>query len=138
MFDRFITARNDDLFALPHLVKRMLEAEPQAAGINAPVDVLENDTEVRLTLEMPGLDRESLKVTVESGVLSISGEKKAGIEVGESDYFRGERRFGKFARNFTVPSRVDATNIAAKYVDGVLEVTMPKVPAAQPRKIEVK
>lgn len=139
MLDRFLHSRSDDLFAFPHLVKRMLEAEPQSAGVlNAPVDVHETDTDVRLTLEMPGLDRESLEVTFEAGVLSISGAKKPAVEVGERDYFRGERRFGKFARTFTVSNRVDASQIVAKYTDGVLEITMAKVPAAQPRKIEVK
>ena len=133
---------NNDLFTLPQIVQRFfedVEATPRAAQhITPPVDVLENDTEVRLVLEVAGLDRESLKVTFENQVLSVSGEKNNRLTPPEGAYFRGERRFGKFNRQFTVPTRVDASKIEAKYADGLLEIAMPKTPESQPRKIEVK
>lgn len=138
MFDRI--ARNSDLFSLPQLVQHFFdEAETRQAGaIVPPVDVLETDTEVKLVLEVAGLDRASMRVTFENGVLTVAGEKNQRLTPQQGAYFRGERRFGRFHRSFNVPTRVDANKIEAKYADGLLEITMPKAVEAQPRKIEIK
>lgn len=137
MYDA-ITARHDLFHTLPRIVQRMFdEIEPRAAGPHVPVDLVETDTEVRLLLEVPGLDRESLKVTLENGLLTVAGEKKQ-PQVTEDAQYRGERRFGPFERRFRVSNRVDQARIEAKYADGVLEVLMPKTADAQARRIEVK
>jgi len=141
MYARTIRSVND-LFALPHLVQKMLDdtEAPRAAtpDLVPPVDVLETDSEVKLVLEVAGLDRASLNVTLENGVLSVSGEKQQRLQPQERDHFHGERRFGKFARTFKVPTRIDAGRIEARYTDGVVEIVMPKTPEAQPRRIEIK
>lgn len=141
MFERIPRPGHSDLFSLPQIMQRMFEdVEPSArsAAINPPVDILENDTEVRLVLEVAGLDRESMKVTFENHVLTVSGEKNQKLTPPEGAYFRGERRFGRFHRAFTVPTRVDASKIEATYTDGLLSIVMPKTAEAQPRKIEIK
>ncbi|MBI4860898.1 MAG: Hsp20/alpha crystallin family protein [Candidatus Riflebacteria bacterium] len=136
-----IIRHDNDLFALPELVSRLLEmgtpGRAGAASIAAPVDVLETDKEFRLVAECPGLSRESLNVSMEGGTLTISGEKRPVWEVREDEFYRAERRFGKFSRSFTIPTRVDSSKIQATYKDGVLEVVLPKAPEAQPQKIQV-
>lgn len=137
MYDA-ITRRHDLFHTLPSLVQKMFdEVEPRQAGFHAPVDLLETESEVRLLVEVPGLDRESLKVTLESGVLTVAGEKKQ-PQLAEGMQYRGERRFGSFERTFRVSKRVDSARIEARFADGLLEIVMPKTPEAQPRKIEVK
>ena len=142
MFERISRTGHSDLFSLPQIVQKMFEdVEPSArnsGAINPPVDILENDTEVKLVLEVAGLDRESMKVTFENSVLTVAGEKNQKLTAAEGAYFRGERRFGRFHRSFTVPTRVDASKIEAAYADGLLTITMPKSVEALPRKIEIK
>ena len=131
--------RSNDLFTLPNLINRLFEEGSRTqASLTPAVDILETDGAIKLVFEVPGLDKQSLSVTFENSTLSVSGEKKPQGEVPENAYFSGERRFGKFARAFTIPVRVDPNGIAAKYQDGLLEVVLPKAAEAQPRKIEVK
>lgn len=141
MFERNARSVNS-LFALPHIVEKMLaDIEPTprpAAEFVPPVDVVENETEVRLVLEVPGLDRASMQVTLENGVLTVAGDKVQKLERKDGSYYRTERRFGKFNRTFRLSERVDSAKIEARYNDGLLEIVMPKTPEAQPRKIEIK
>lgn len=104
-----------------------------------PVSVREDDTALYVECEIPGVSREDVKVTVENGVLTISGEKGEERREGqEGTYHVFERRYGRFERRFTLPSNVDAEHIRARYVNGVLEVTLPKTEAAKPRQIEIQ
>lgn len=142
MFDLITRNGHHDLFSLPRIVQQILdEAHPAprpGIGLSVPVDVLETDAEVRLVLEVAGLDRESMKVTLQNNVLTLAGEKQRRTETPEGACFRGERRFGKFSRSFTLPTRVEADRIEARYSDGVLEVVCPKTPEARPRQIEIR
>ena len=78
--------------------------------------------------------------SVENGVLSITGEKRAEVREGEEggDFHLVERRYGRFERRFTLPRSVDAEKVSAEFRDGLLTVTLPKAEAAKPRRIEVK
>lgn len=105
-----------------------------------PADVLENDAELKFSIDVPGLDPENLNVTVENSVLTVSGERSWQREEGkpEGDYHLFERRYGRFERSFALPQRVDAEKIDATVDNGVLTIVLPKLEEARPRKIAVK
>ena len=102
------------------------------------VDISEDDKEYIIKAELPGLKREEVKVTVEDGVLSISGERKAEKEEKTRKYHRVERSYGSFVRSFTLPDGSDATKVNADFKDGVLNVHLAKSPKTQPKAIEIK
>ncbi|CAB4243637.1 Heat-shock protein Hsp20 [Methylacidimicrobium sp. AP8] len=101
-------------------------------------DVTEDDKEYVVKLELPGMKREEVKVTIESGELTISGERKAEKEEKNKKYHRIERAYGAFSRSFVIPDDVVADKIEAHFKDGILEVHLPKGEHAQPKTIEVK
>jgi HSP20 family protein len=103
------------------------------------VNVEENQDELLLTAEIPGMSREQIQIEVENHVLTIRGEKAIErSEDGEgTKYHVWERRHGSFARSFTLPRTVRSEDIAADYRDGVLTIRMPKAPEAKSRKIEI-
>jgi len=103
-----------------------------------PVDIEENDREYILKAELPGMKKEEVKLTVEGGTLSISGERKAEKEEKDKKYHRMERSYGAFQRSFTLPEGALAEKISAEFKDGVLLVHLPKDETAKPQAIEVK
>ena len=102
------------------------------------VDILEDDHEYLIKADLPEMKKEEVKVTMENGVLSITGERKVEKEEKSKKFHRIERSFGSFERTFTVPEDADTKKIAADFRDGVLKVHLPKVPAPKPNPIEVK
>ena len=137
MYDMIRKTNGHDVFASP-LFRLFDEASRPVRTMVPPVDVLESDTEIRLVMEIAGLNRETLDVTLENQTLTIRGEKKPLWENREGVTYTGERTYGQFTRAFKIPSRVNAGDIQASYADGLLEVVLPKAPEAQPRRIEVK
>lgn len=106
-------------------------------GWNPRVDVSEHEDRYEVTAEVPGLSKEDVSVTLEKGVLTISGEKKRTTETNEDTFRHTERVYGKFSRSFNVGDRVAADKISAGYKDGVLTVTLPKAEEVKPKAIEV-
>jgi HSP20 family protein len=105
----------------------------------APVaDITEDDKEYLIKAELPDLKKEDVKVTVENGVLTITGERKMEKEEKGKKYHRIERAYGSFARSFTLPEDADAQKIQAEFKDGILTVHLPKNENAKPKQIEVK
>jgi HSP20 family protein len=103
------------------------------------VDITENDHEYLFKADLPEVKKEDVKVTVENGMLTISGERKVEREEKNTKFHRIERSFGRFLRTFTIPEDADASKIAADFKDGVLRVHLPKSAAAKkPKPIEVK
>jgi HSP20 family protein len=102
------------------------------------VDVFEAENEIVLRAELPGLSEEDVEITLENGRLAVRGEKKLEKEEVEGEYRRVESRFGSFFRSFAVPNSVDRERIEATFEKGVLQVSLPKVEAAKPQRIEVK
>jgi len=103
-----------------------------------PVDIYQNgDHEVVLKAELPEMTREDIDITVDNGTLTIRGEKKLSNEVKEEQFHRVERRYGAFARSFSLPQTVDSTKVAAEYKNGVLTVRLPLREEAKPRQIKV-
>jgi HSP20 family protein len=104
-----------------------------------PADVRETEDGYLVEVELPGLTAEAVDVSVENGVLSISGEKRTDREEGsrEGGRYLIERRYGRFQRHFTLPNSVDGAKVAARFENGVLVVDLPKAAGAKPRKVKV-
>ena len=90
-----------------------------------------------MQVELPGFKREDIQVSLQDGVLTISGERKEEKVSKESEVHRQERYYGKFARALTLPTAVAADKVKAAYKDGVLTVTLPKAEEAKPKQIDV-
>ncbi len=113
----------------------------QGMTVWAPaVDVRETNDELQVTAELPGLAPEDVNVTVENGVLTISGEKKQEVQEGKEDgnYYLYERRYGRFERSFSLPRSVNADKVKASFENGVLTIALPKAEAAKPRKVQIQ
>lgn len=102
------------------------------------VDVYENEGDLVVQAELPGVLKDQIKVDVEGQVLTIKAEKKAEHEVKNKDYYFGERSFGKYERSFKLNDTVDTSSVQAAYQDGVLKVSMKRKPEASPRNIEIQ
>jgi HSP20 family protein len=102
-----------------------------------PVDLLEREDSLVLKADLPGLTKDDVNVEVRDNVLTISGERRSDIEDKQNGYYRVERAFGSFSRSLTLPEGVDAERIAAKFENGVLEVTIPKPEQRKPRRIAI-
>ena len=106
-------------------------------GWHPRVDVVESDHEFTVHAELPGLNKDDIKVTLEDNVLTIEGERKYEDEQKDTQFFRRERSYGTFKRAFKLGTEVQEDKIAANYKDGILTLTLPKSEAAKPRQIEV-
>jgi HSP20 family protein len=102
------------------------------------MDVLENDNELTVRMDLPGLAPENLKVEVNDGVLTISGEVGDTIEKEGERYHYRERSYGAFQRSLRLPNTIDTEKVDATFENGVLHLTLPKLPEAQPKQIAVK
>jgi HSP20 family protein len=102
------------------------------------VDITEDAKEYILTAELPELKKEDVKVIVENGELTISGERKFEKEEKDMKYHRIERSYGSFIRSFTLPEGVTGEKVVADFKDGMLKVHLPKDENAKPKTIEVK
>lgn len=102
------------------------------------VDIAEQDDQYIVKVELPGVHKDDVKITLESNILTIRGEKKQEKEITEDNYHRVERSYGSFQRSFTLPTTVKADKIDAGVKDGILTVSLPKVEEAKPKQIEVK
>lgn len=103
-----------------------------------PVDITEDDKEFLIKAELPGMKREDVKVSVEDGVLTLTGERKSEHEEKTKKQHRIERSYGRFERSFGLPNEADAAKVSAEFKDGVLQVHLPKNPDAKPRSVEIK
>jgi HSP20 family protein len=103
------------------------------------VDIFETEHhDLVLKVELPGMNREDIDVTVENGTLVLKGQKKFDEAVKEEHYRRIERSYGEFYRSFTLPNTVDASKVSADYKNGILTVKLPFREEAKPRTINVE
>ena len=104
------------------------------------IDVVDDGTALRITAELPGMDREDLQTTIEDGALVLRGEKKQDIRSEENGCYRLERAYGAFMRSIPLPDGVDLDHVEANFDRGVLTLRLPKTGSSQSavRKIEVK
>jgi HSP20 family protein len=102
------------------------------------VDIAEDDKEYTVKAELPGLSKENIKVSVEGGVLAITGERKVEKEEKDKKYHRIERSYGSFTRSFALPDDASGDKVSAEFKDGVLKVHLPKEEKAKSKSVEVK
>jgi HSP20 family protein len=114
------------------------QEEPLTSSSFAPaVDVYEDEHNVTLKIEVPGIDEKDIDVRIENNTLTVHGDRKIEKEEKEENYRRVERQYGSFTRTFNLPPTVDAEKVQADYDKGVLKVTLPKKAEAKPKQIKV-
>jgi HSP20 family protein len=102
------------------------------------VDIIEEEKEYLIKVELPEVQKDAVKVTVEGGTLTISGERKAEKEEKNRKFHRVERYYGHFERSFSIPDDAEDSKVNAEFKDGVLRVHLAKSEKARPKQIEVK
>ena len=102
-----------------------------------PVDIYEDEHNITLKMEVPGIDEKDIDVRIENTTLTVHGERKIEKEEKEENFRRIERQYGSFTRSFTLPSSVDPGQVTANYDKGVLKITLAKKADAKPKQIKV-
>jgi HSP20 family protein len=102
-----------------------------------PVDVYEDEHNIVLKIEVPGIDEKDIDVRIENNTLTVHGERKFEKEEKEENFRRVERQYGSFTRSFTLPNTVDAEKVQAHYDKGILKVQLAKKAEAKPKQIQV-
>jgi HSP20 family protein len=103
-----------------------------------PLDIAETDAAFEVKAALPGLKPDEVEIQVHGDTVTIKGESKAETEEKGKNWLRRERRYGVFARTFTLPTAIDAAKAAADFEDGVLKLTLPKSETEKPKTIQVK
>jgi len=124
MFDGFFRGTGDEDYAI--------------SSWTPAVDITEHDDQFVVKVELPGVNKDDVKITLENNILTIRGEKKQEKETKKENYHRVERSYGSFQRSFTLPTTVKSDKIDAAYKDGILQIALPKAEEAKPKQIEVK
>lgn len=125
----------DTLLELPFLTSGSRQAQ-LFTGWTPALDLYQNNDNVVAIVELPGMRKEDIEISLHDGTLTIGGERKSESANGETAT-RTERFTGKFRRTITLPTRVDANKVNAIYKDGILTVTLPKAEEAKPKQIQV-
>jgi HSP20 family protein len=136
------TLRADPFREMDELVRSMqraftgwpakIEESMTLADWTPSVDIGENDKEYVVKAELPEVKKDDIKVNVNDGTLTISGERKVEKEEKGTKFHRVERAYGSFERSFTMPDDTDADKITSEYKDGILTVHLPKSPVTKP------
>lgn len=134
MFNKFLD--DDYFFGLP--VFPLTERQAQAASFYPALDVIEEKDQYVLKADLPGVNKENIKVSVENGVLTIEGERRSEDEHRDKQVHRIERSYGRFVRSLNLGTNVDNSKIRAHYKDGVLQLIVPKSEAAKPKAIDIQ
>ena len=108
-----------------------------AGAWSPPVDIYETDEALIMKAELPGFSKDDISIELKENTLIMRGERRRQDEVKEGNYHRMERVYGAFQRSFLLPTTVDQEKVKASYKDGILELRLPKVQAAQPKRIAV-
>ena len=136
----------DQLFGLRNELNRLLESPVNDwtrsteffNGWVPAVDVLEEKNNILVRVEVPGMRKEDIEISLHEGVLSLTGERKEKEQDKDnSQVYRSERFYGRFHRTVTLPKPVAADKVKANYKEGLLTITLPKTEEAKPRQIEV-
>ncbi|HPC35309.1 MAG TPA: Hsp20/alpha crystallin family protein [Candidatus Marinimicrobia bacterium] len=114
------------------------DEETSLVAFAPEVDIEEKDTEYIVNVELPGVKKDDVKISLKDNVLTISGEKKRVKKINKKNFYQCERVFGSFERSFRLPELVDQEKIAAEFKNGVLNIVIPKSPESKPKSIEIK
>jgi HSP20 family protein len=119
-----------------------LQGQQQGSGTAtawAPaLDISERKDAYLVTVELPGVEAEDLEITLEDGLLTIQGERHFAHDSSEQQFHRVERRYGAFRRSITLPAQVRAEQIEASFDNGVLQILVPKMEEATPKRIQIR
>lgn len=107
------------------------------SGWSPALDIYDNKDAFMVKVELPGMKKEEIDISLHDGVLTVSGERKHEVKKTEGQSFRSERYFGKFQRSVSMPAAVDFSGVNASYKDGILTINLPKAEEAKPRQIKV-
>ena len=102
-----------------------------------PVDIYEDEHNITLKIEVPGINEKDMDVRIENNTLTVHGERKIEMEEKEENFRRVERQYGSFTRSFMLPSSVDPEKVSAHYDKGVLKINLAKKAEAKPKQIKV-
>jgi HSP20 family protein len=134
-----------EMYALQRMVNRMVDEsfsgeqnQLNETGWHLPMDVLEKDEEFIVRASVPGLKPEDVDITFTNNTLTLQGETLSEEQVEEERYHLRERRYGKFYRSITFPTRVNGDAIDAHYENGELTLRLPKAEEVKPRRIAIK
>jgi HSP20 family protein len=108
------------------------------SGWMPAVDIAEKGDAYVVQVELPGVNKDELKISMQENILTIRGEKSTEKDAKENGYFRRERSFGSFQRSFTLPEAVKGDKIDATMKDGVLRLSLPKAEEAKPKQVEIQ
>jgi HSP20 family protein len=114
------------------------DAQTAPATWSPAVDVIEEAGRFLLRADVPGVDAADIDVSMEDGTLTVSGERRGEDRPDFDGVQRFERATGRFCRRFTLPESADAQNVTARTRNGILEISIPKLPEVQPRRITVE
>ena len=118
-------------------VARMF-SEPNARPWSPGVDIVENENDLVLHADVPGIEPKDIDISMENGTLTLKGERKFENNSAHQGYHRIERSYGAFARSFALPDTIDAEKVKAEFKNGVLTVTLPKKEVAKPRSVKIE
>ncbi len=116
---------------------RMFETSAEAQRWAPAMDLTEAEDHYVLKADLPGVNDEDVKIEVENGLLTISGERKEEHERAERSFYRVERAFGRFQRQLTMPEGIDPDGVTAEFDRGVLSVRIPKPEQVKPRRVAI-
>jgi HSP20 family protein len=122
----------DDFFGRP-----IIRTEWSEGVWNPSVDVSEDKDNVIIKAEMPGMNKDDVKISIQDGVLTLKGEKRQEKEEKDKNYHRIERNYGSFCRSFQLPTSVKSDKVKASYKDGVLSIALPKTEEVKPKEIPI-
>jgi len=125
-------------FWFDNFSKRFLEPGSSMSIWEPLTNVVEKDDGYSITIELPGVKKEDVKITLVENSLTIKGEKKKEEKVEDKNYYRMERTFGSFQRTFHLPNEVDASKVKASFKDGILNISLVKKEEAKPKEISIK
>src|SRR5438105_6076172 len=126
----------DTLLDLPFLTGDARQTQ-LFTGWTPALDLYQNNDNVVAVVELPGMRKEDIEISLHDGMLTIGGERKSENGANGENATRTERFTGKFRRSITLPTRVDANKVNATYKEGLLTITLPKAEEAKPKQIQV-
>ncbi len=119
-------------------IKRHFDDYPRmGSAFPVRMDLIKDESGFKILAELPGMEKDKIKIMVENGILTISGERTRKDDNGD-EFIRAERYYGNFTRSFTLPETIEKSGISADYKNGLLEVTLPVKPEEKPKQVEVK
>ncbi|MBE0409870.1 MAG: Hsp20/alpha crystallin family protein [Anaerolineales bacterium] len=136
-FREFISLRDSMDRLFDRTLSRM-DSDFDTVSWSLALDVVESNDEFVVKASLPGIEPDDLEITYSDNTLTIRGETKTEQEVEESRYHLRERRYGRFSRSVSLPSKINSDKIKADYNNGVLTLHLPKTEEVKPKRISVK